>query len=229
MNGIKLALNNGAYIDSPKYNQTPLGIAACNGHAQAVVILLKNGADPNALYQELGISHPLMNAATEGLDDIVKLLLDYGGDVNIMQGEGTSLMQASFRGHVSTVKLLLKHGADINIKNKQNETALWHAARNGYDEIVQVLLDYGAGIDVRSRDGDTPLMEASRYGRVLTVELLLQHGADANMRNNSGENAFHLAATGRHNYSMQNDLAGKLTKAILMLMIQQMLKDYMEN
>ncbi|KAH3098783.1 hypothetical protein KXW41_005747, partial [Aspergillus fumigatus] len=73
--------------------------------------------------------------------EIVKLLLDKGADVNVQGGEyGNALQAASLEGHLEIVKLLLGTGADINAQGGENGSALQAASHKGYQEIVKLLL-----------------------------------------------------------------------------------------
>ena len=55
----------------------------------------------------------------------VKLLLDYGADVNAKNDNGeTALDWTSVTGHIEPVKLLLEYGADVNVKNNYGSTPL---------------------------------------------------------------------------------------------------------
>ena len=83
----------------------------------------------------------LRMAASEGDTTLVKLLLDWGGDIHVRQDE--PLIFAAHSGHTQTVKALLSRGANIHA---QNDLALFSAARNGHLETVKVLLDHGANI-----------------------------------------------------------------------------------
>ena len=58
---------------------------------------------------------PLKVAATVGSLDMVKLLLDYGANVNT--NDNTPLIKAVEHKHLDIVKLLLQKGADIHARN----------------------------------------------------------------------------------------------------------------
>lgn len=70
---------------------------------------LEGGADVNG---EKGLSL-LSFAAGIGDEEIVKLLLDRGADIEGGCLQFTALMSASMNGHTKIVKLLLDRGADI--------------------------------------------------------------------------------------------------------------------
>jgi ankyrin repeat protein len=55
---------------------------------------------------------PIMVACALGKEEMVRLLLDYGADVNVRRGEhGNALNAAKAKGHDRTVQLLFSHGA----------------------------------------------------------------------------------------------------------------------
>ena len=58
-------------------------------------------------------------ASGRGDTEVVKLLLENGGEVNVKTtyGELTALMFASQEGHTEIVTLLLERGADVNVKS----------------------------------------------------------------------------------------------------------------
>jgi len=58
-----------------------------------------------------------------GYDDIVKLLKQYGAEVNVQDDDGmTALHKAVVEQRRATVKLLLEFGSNINIMDKQGRT-----------------------------------------------------------------------------------------------------------
>ena len=84
-----------------------LSNTAYNGHSDIVRLLLDNGA---LLKMEYNDNDVLNIACEKGYLDIVKMLVEVGGDVNVNDGE--PLMQASFRGYIEIVKYLLDNGAN---------------------------------------------------------------------------------------------------------------------
>lgn len=105
-------LKHGAGEDAKSLN-TALFNAAVRGPASAVRLLLEHKADPKIPSGFAGYT-PLMGAVySENLDaEIVKLLLEHGGDVKAKAATGdTALSLARKRGHTAIVELLEQTGA----------------------------------------------------------------------------------------------------------------------
>ncbi len=102
---------------------TPLMVAASNGCADVVRVLISAGANVNA---RLADRIPI----TDGT---------------------TALMMAT--AHPEVVRLLLANGADVNAKTKTGDTALSEAAGDGQPETVRLLLAAGADVNARGATG----------------------------------------------------------------------------
>lgn len=87
-----------------------------------------------------------MVAATKGSEEIAKLLLDKGANVNAQTTveKMTALMLAAGQGDAAIVKDLLAKGADVNIKADKGITALTFAKKTNNQAIADILLQAGA-------------------------------------------------------------------------------------
>jgi len=114
---------------------------------------------------------PLPSDDPELQMEIVKKLLDAGGEINplkktgnITQGElylfKTPLQLAVELKRPEIVKLLLEKGANPNDTDYFNASPLIDAVNKGNLEIIQSLLGHGADINVQQRLGSTPLDRA---------------------------------------------------------------------
>ncbi len=141
-------LGKGANVNYRKGGWPVLMFVAREGHTEVARILLRHGADVNAmstLTGPTGGATPLTVAAEHGHVDIVKLLLAHGADVNARNNHGsTALMYATEYGHPEVVNILLESSADISPKDKDGESALMIAKRRDYTEVVQLLQKAGA-------------------------------------------------------------------------------------
>jgi len=70
-----------------------------------------------------------MSASDGGHEDVARLLIDKGADVNAKDVHDlTSLMRASQDGHKGAATLLIEKGADVNAKDQNGKTAGDYAA-----------------------------------------------------------------------------------------------------
>ena len=107
--------------------------------------------EPNAdirakLQQKLGIYGytPLHESATEGHHEVLRYLIEQGGNVDAKASNGyTPLHLAASGGHVECVKVLLEHGANINEPDDFRKTPINTAELGARMGVVKVLKSAG--------------------------------------------------------------------------------------
>ena len=125
----------------------PLHAAIDHKNPECALLLLKAGADVNIRETIKSHATPLMIAAKQGMEDIMRAILDKGADVNAKdKHELTVLSYAAWGGNPECIRRLLAAGADVN----GNVPVLFNATVKGCNiEIVKLLLKAGVHVNVR--------------------------------------------------------------------------------
>ncbi len=171
------------YKDS-KYNQTVFMYAIYDDKIKSVEALLKHGADPNQVNHYVSsyydnqsfITCPLSSVCEKNISEdkkikYVRLLLDYGADINTAcikdyigdnkwHWPSTPLSSASKNGDIKLVRYLLDKGADPNYRYNDFDCPPLQTALifNNYD-IAEELLRNGADPDLRFYERNTSVRE----------------------------------------------------------------------
>ena len=150
----------------------------------------------------------LINSCLEGREDFVRVLLEKGADINLLNKfGGTALMGACEFGYEEIVKTLLEcKDVDPNLKNMQGTTALMLASGYGHEKVVKVLLERkDVDPNRKNMNGSTALHFVCQYeykevyGHAEVVKLLLKRDdLDPNSRRNDGFTALMLACQNGH-------------------------------
>ena len=107
---VKELLEKGAYIDHfDLLGGTALSSAARNGHGTVVRMLLDAGADPEKWSRKAEIGIPLVEAASNGFEDVVRQLLPSAKSFAIKH----ALVAAADKGHENTVRSIITNGTFI--------------------------------------------------------------------------------------------------------------------
>lgn len=168
------------------------------GKVDHIKHLLDEGANVNVMDERDGRT-ALMKAADQGFDELVKLFLDRGADVNATSYSGkTVLMSACPKCSAGTIERILDMGADINAACEDSSTALMRAASSRDINVIILLLERGANVDARDQNGRNPLMWFSREGNTAAVKLLLEKGCDVNSVDKQGMSALMHASSENH-------------------------------
>lgn len=110
--------------DSSVHCVTPLWCAAVSGKLPIIQLLVRHGADVNAV-SDSG-STPVRSACFMTHLEIVRYLTECGADINKPNYNGGTCLINSVQS-AQLCAFLLEHGADVNATDIQNKTALHYA------------------------------------------------------------------------------------------------------
>ncbi len=203
----KLLLEHGADINrTDECGNTPLILAAMNGHSDLVTLLLEKGADAAAKqytgktalimaqqYRQAGTAAALVECANQQHGQQSKNTPS--------QKELDSFIQvtASCGDDAGVIDFLDKYPAAVNEKSTVTDmgmTALTAAASYNHPRTVKLLLERGAGVNEKNGWGDTALIYAALHDYTDTMQLLLENGADIDAKRQDGKTALAIAQGG---------------------------------
>ncbi|MBA2650523.1 MAG: ankyrin repeat domain-containing protein [Legionella sp.] len=169
-------------------------------------------------------STPLMYAALRGFDDVVKLLISIGVDINqIKFNKLSALLIAIQQGHLAVVQELLKsENIDVNLA-PGGISPLYRASESGRVDFVNLLISKGANPNQLNK-GISALNIAVFKGHLDVVrELLKCENIDVNQESNGASPLFYAANFGRRDLvnlliskgASLNQLTNKLDSPLL--------------
>ncbi len=196
---VKCLTEGGANIHEVDRDTTALHCAASQGHAAVVQYLLDCGINVDICDRPGDTAlHHCDN------DEIIRMLLDRGADINATAHEGSVLLNAIAQDNPDRLNYLLKRGADPSLDDGSGITPLHYAATMdtpNTTEIILLLMSHGAPIDELAYGVEygTPLAFAARNNNLKAALLLLSQGADIHKADDIlGESPLHTAARYGH-------------------------------
>lgn len=118
----------------------PLGLAAFFGHLDAVRALIAAGADVHAVARNPFKVQPLHAAAASRNLQIIRAVLEAGGDPNVPQQQGfVPLHEAASSGNREMAELLVAHGANPRLPTDAGKTSIDLAREKGHSDLADWL------------------------------------------------------------------------------------------
>ncbi len=174
-----------------------LNEAAHSGYPYCCALLLRHGADVNALNNNSHLN-PLRTAAARNDMAICKMLVSAGAHMDWVDQAGNSILTlAAAIGDVGYYKYLQAYGAEQGVPTN-HRPPLVLAAANNQVAMLRYLLTGTMDIDEPDVDGCTALMAASAHNALNAVTFLLEHGAIPTKQGADGRSAIDRAIEGGH-------------------------------
>jgi len=134
-------------------------------------------------------------AAWNNEHELVKLLLEFGADVNAKNIRGWMPLHIAVQENAAeAARLLIEHGASVNAKDEDGLTPLHGAAGQNAVGVAQLLVARGADVNAKSKNGRMPLHTAVLENAAEAARLLIEHGASVNAKDENGLTPLHDAA-----------------------------------
>ncbi|KAJ8669463.1 hypothetical protein QAD02_000722 [Eretmocerus hayati] len=173
-----------------EYGYTHLIRAVESCKVDLIKDLLAQGADPDLGIGKADPGRPLLVALSLRRADIIRILLDYGADINYVAAHPSYLQTAfSMSDCASSVVTLLQRGLDVNlyVGNEDGfETLLILAVRKRKFELCKLLLQFNPNVNLKDHLYRTALFYPIKCQSSEMVSLLLSSGANPNLRDFEG-------------------------------------------
>ncbi|XP_040012311.1 ankyrin repeat and death domain-containing protein 1B [Xiphias gladius] len=176
-----------------KRGDTPLHLAARNGHLDAVQLLLQSFDTRDEVNMDRETA--LYQAADNSQEECVLALLEAGCDPNILTtAKCSALHPVSERGDTSLVQILLPYKAHTDFQNQHLEAPLHLAVKNSHITVIHSLLDAGCNVNVTDKRSQTVMHLAAELARIEIVDMLLKARLDLALQDRQGKTALGVAA-----------------------------------
>lgn len=166
---VKVLLEHGANPNNSDItNMTPLHYAAQAQDPMCLQVLLENCAMITQQSRGWNALHYICSFHDD--TTYIKLLLDYGADVNMRTYVGkTALSLAVIHNHVKSAAFLISKGADLDVLDNEGQSPLALSIKFGHFESLKLLLRSGATHKLLSEGDDTLLHLVAKFpdGRII--------------------------------------------------------------
>ena len=187
----QLLKGNTNLVNGNWLGRLPLHVAAAQGHLDALVLLLRFGANIDAEGDGPATSNSRMTAlemaVRHGQSNVFVKLLEMGANPNHANPFGVSALHLAVQnwsGAQNSITepmagTLLDRGANPFIQNLRGWTAVDTVIIEGDGKLVARMLELAGASEFLARRGPTLVIEAIRRGQVEALESLIQHKVPA--------------------------------------------------
>ena len=145
---------------------------------------------------------PLLLACYYGYGEIVKMLLNYGANLEARDSidSAMAIHIAASRGYSDIIEIIMQSYSAkkienlVDIEDDTGTTPLMWASMNNQISVINTLLKYGADINGQDYDGWSALHFAAASQSYKAVEILLKNKANANLENVNNDKPIDLTS-----------------------------------
>ena len=168
-----------------KYGQNALDIAIESNKLQIIRFIMALGKIDLEKTDKDGRTI-LQNVVMQGYNDVAKILIDYGADVNHKDNKNRNVIfDALAYGNEEFIDYLLEiNGIELNNIDLDHNSIMNHHEVANNDLLAKKLIEKGADTTIKDKEGNTFLCRSALRGIEAydLLSLALQHGADINSR-----------------------------------------------
>ena len=134
-------------------------------------------------------------ACYNGNIKLIKLLVNYGADINIISNNGLNVLHLATQGNQTTPLYYFIHKYKMNINsidNLGNSCLHWACFYHNDNALNFLLLCNKININIRNKNGFTPLHFCVLGNNIKAIKKLITAGADISIKNNENETCINL-------------------------------------
>jgi ankyrin repeat protein len=129
--------------------------------------------DTNCTSNDLFSKTPLIFAANNGHEDVVRVLLEGGANADMTNNlQQTALHYTAWNGNLDMCRLLLDLGAKVDPLDKWKDSPLHSAAWGGNLLVVKLLVERGTDVRLKNGVGETASEKARSEGNTDVADWL---------------------------------------------------------
>ncbi|XP_036274239.1 ankyrin repeat and EF-hand domain-containing protein 1 [Pipistrellus kuhlii] len=204
-----IALEHGADVNNCSYDGKPVFLKACEvAHdiKEMCLTLLERGANPNAINSSTGRT-ALMEAAREGVVELVRGILERGGEVNAFDNERHQAAHfAAKGGYFEILKLLYAYNGDLGLIGIAGNTPLHYAAMGGFADCCKYIAQRGCDLKWKNLEHKTARAVAKEHGfKAASKEIRRAERMATKLAKPGAKNPNPLWALRLHDWSVENE------------------------
>ncbi|KAJ2509699.1 phosphate system positive regulatory protein pho81, partial [Coemansia sp. RSA 2049] len=179
----KLLLQADTQVVKDSTDHPVLELACEKGCEDIVHLLLEAGAEMIANMQGV---HPIHVAARSGYVGILRLLLNHGAPVDVVDKDlgWTPAFYAASEGHADIVRILIEAGANVSAVDEVGHTPAYYASYEGHSTCANIIFSAGGKLTESSESGVAS--SAAKLNQDVESNMMLEANTDTSYSSGHG-------------------------------------------